>query len=145
MKLLDVYYFQFYITLGLSVLNGILMCFASYKFFQIIQLSGYKLKGYFLWLKDTKAKYVSRLLLLTLLSLFCVLVTNALFDVYHSNALYSYLGLIFYFYFAIVLIVNVYNAPKKVPLKNTTRMTRLNIATFLFVSVLSFFLIVLSH
>ena len=83
MILLNVYNVQFYITIGLSILNSILMCFASYKFFQIIQLSGYKLKGYFLWLKDTKAKYVSRLLLLALLSLFCVLVTNALFDVYH--------------------------------------------------------------
>ena len=144
MKLLDVYNAQFYITLGLSVLNGILMCFAAYKFFQIIQLSGYKLKSYFLWLKDTKAKYVSRLLLLTLLSLFCVLVTNALFDVYHSNALYSYLGLIFYFYFTIVFIINLYQAPKKVPLKNTTRMTRLMVATFVFVAILSFFLTVLS-
>ena len=144
MKLLDVYNFQFYITLGLAVLNGVLMCFASYKFFQIIQLSGYKLKGYFLWLKDTKAKYVSRLLLLSLISLFCVLVTNALFDVYHSKAVYSYLGLIFYFYFTIVFIVNLYNAPKKVPLKNTTRMTRLMISTFIFVAILSFFLTVLS-
>lgn len=144
MNLLDVYSAQFYITLGLSVLNGVLMCFAAYKFFQMIQLSGYKLKGYFLWLKDTKAKYVSRLLLLTLLSLFCVLVTNALFDVYHSKALYSYLGLIFYFYFTIVFIVNLYQAPKKVPLKNTTRMTRLMMATFTFVAVLSFFLTVLS-
>lgn len=144
MFLLDIYNIQFYITMGLSIINAILMCFASYKFFQIIQLSGYKLKGYFLWLRDTKAKYVSRLLLLTLLSLFCVLVTNALFDVYHSNSLYSYLGLIFYFYFTIVFIVNLYQAPKKVPLKNTTRMTRLMIATFIFIAVLSFFLIVLS-
>ena len=144
MFLLNVYNIQFYITIGLSVINSILMCFAAYKFFQIIQLSGYKLTGYFLWLKDTKAKYVSRLLLLTLLSLFCVLVTNALFDVYHSNALYSYLGLIFYFYFTIVFIVHLYQAPKKVPLKNTARMTRLMIATFIFTAVLSFFIIVLS-
>ena len=144
MKLLDIHSLQFYLTLGISILNGVLMCFASYKFFQIIQLSGYKLKGYFSWLKDTKAKYVSRLLLLTLLSLFCVLVTNALFDVYHSNALYSYIGLVFYFYFTIVFIVNLYNAPKKVPLKNTTRMTRLMIATFIFVCIISFFLTVLS-
>ena len=89
-----------YIALVLSVLNGVLMCFASYKFFQIIQLSSYKVKGYFLWLKDTKAKYVSRMILLSLLSLFCVLVTNTLFDVYHDKALYSYIGLIFYFYFS---------------------------------------------
>ena len=75
-----------YIAIILSVINGVLMCFAAYKFFQIIQLSGYKLKGYFSWLKDTKAKYVSRMILLSLLSGFALLVTNALFDVYSSKA-----------------------------------------------------------
>ena len=36
-----------YIAIILSVINGVLMCFAAYKFLQIFQLSGYKLKGYF--------------------------------------------------------------------------------------------------
>jgi len=144
MKFLALDNINFYIAIVLSLINGVLMCFASYKFFQIIQLSGYKLKGYFLWLKDTKAKYVSRMIMLGLLSAFCVLVTNALFDVYHTKALYSYIGLIFYFYFAIVFIVNLYHAPKKVALKYTTRMTRLNVAMFIFVSIFSFFIIALS-
>ncbi len=135
---------QFIITICLSLANGVLMCLAAYKLFQIIQLSGYKLKGYFLWLKDTKAKYVTRLIILSFLSLFCVLVTNALFDVYNSSTLYSYLGLIFYFYFSIVFIVNMHNSPKKIPLKATTRMTRLFVALFIFESVLTFFLIALS-
>lgn len=133
-----------YIAILLSIINGVLMCFASYKFFQIIQLSGYKIKGYFLWLKDTKGSYVSRMLLLSLISSFCVLVTNALFNVYHSDALYSYIGLIFYFYFTIVFIKNLYSAPNKIPLKNTTRMTRLNVVLFIFVSIFSFFLIAFS-
>ena len=130
-----------YITIVLSLLNGVLMCFASYKYFQIIQLSGYKLKGYFNWLKETKWSYALRMVLLSLLSGFCVLVTNALFNVYHKQALYSYIGLIFYFYFAIVFIKALYNAPKKIPLKNTTRMTRLNVAMFIFVSMFSFVVI----
>ena len=133
-----------YIAIALSVANGILMCFASYKFFQIIQLSGYRIKGYFRWLKDTKANYVSRMALLSLLSIFCVLVTNALFDAYHTETLYSYIGLIFYFYFTIVFIVNLYHAPKKTPLKYTTRMTRLNVAMFIFVTLFSFFIIAIS-
>ena len=132
-----------YIAIILSLFNGILMCFASYKFFQMIQLSGYKLKGYFIWLKDTKGKYVSRMVLLSLLSALCVLTTNALFNVY-GNAMYSYIGLIFYFYFCIIFIINLYSAPKKIPLKNTSRMTRLNIAMFLFVAIFSFVLIALS-
>lgn len=127
-----------YITIALSVINGILMCFASYKYFQIIQLSGYKLKGYFAWLKETKWSYALRMILLSLLSAFCVLVTNALFNVYHQEALYSYIGLVFYFYFTIVFIKALYNAPKKIPLKNTTRMTRLNVAMLIFVSLFSF-------
>lgn len=135
---------NFYIAIVLSIINGILMCFASYKFFQIIQLSGYRLRGYFAWLKDTKAKYVSRIILLGVLSVLCVLVTNALFNVYHKNSLYSYFGLIFYFYFAIVFIVNLYQAPKKVALKYTKRMNRLNVAMFLFVAIISFFLIAVS-
>ena len=80
--------FALYIAIVLSLANGVVMCFASYKFFQIIQLSGYKLKGYFVWLKDTKAKYVSRMILLSLLSAFCVLVTNTLFNVYHKGLMY---------------------------------------------------------
>ncbi|MGN0798024.1 MAG: Mur ligase family protein [Christensenellales bacterium] len=127
-----------YITIALSLINGALMCFASYKYFQIIQLSGYKLKGYFAWLKETKWSYALRMILLSLLSAFCVLVTNALFNVYHQEALYSYIGLVFYFYFTIVFIKALYNAPKKIPLKNTTRMTRLNVAMFIFVSLFSF-------
>lgn len=130
-----------YLAIVLSLINGVLMCFASYKFFQIIQLSGYKLKGYFAWLKETKGSYFSRFILLSLLSTFCVLVTNALFDVYHAESLYSYIGLIFYFYFTIIFIVNLYSAPKKVPLKNTSRMTRLNVAMFFAVSVLSFLMV----
>ncbi len=138
MNFLAVDNIHLYITIVLSLLNGVLMCFASYKYFQIIQLSGYKLKGYFSWLRETKWSYALRMVLLSLLSGFCVLVTNALFNVYHKQALYSYIGLIFYFYFAIVFIKALYNAPKKIPLKNTTRMTRLNVAMFIFVSLFSF-------
>lgn len=144
MKFLSLGNINFYIAIVISLINGILMCFAAYKFFQIIQLSGYKIKGYFVWLKDTKAKYVSRIILLGVLSLLCVLVTNALFNVYHEKALFSYIGLGFYFYFSIVFIVNMYQAPKKVALKYTKRMTRLNIAMLILVSVFSFFLIAIS-
>ncbi len=127
----------------LSLLNGVVLLFAAYKFFQIIQLSGYKIKGYFVWLKDTKAKYVSRIVTLSLLSLACGLVTNALFNVknYTPGLYFSYLGLIFYTYFSVIFCINLYSAPKKVPLKNTTRMTRLNIALYIVVVAITFILI----
>ncbi|MDR0850310.1 MAG: UDP-N-acetylmuramoyl-tripeptide--D-alanyl-D-alanine ligase [Christensenellaceae bacterium] len=127
-----------YIAIVLSVINGLMLCFASYKFFQMIQIVGYKIKGYYLWVRDTKAKYVSRLLMLGLLSAACVLVTNALFWEYEPKGYYSYLGLVFYFYFTIVFIINIYSAPKKIPLKQTARMTRLNIAMGIVMAGVSF-------
>lgn len=133
-----------YIAIVLSIINGIAMCFSAYKFFQIIQLSGYKIRGYFLWLRDTKARYVSRVVLLSVMSIFCSLVTNVLFDVYHGDSLFSYFGLIFYFYFTIVFINNMYAAPKKIPLKHTHRMTRLNVAMFIVSAGLSFVMIAVS-
>lgn len=144
MKFFSINNIDLYFAIVLAIINGVLMCFASYKFFQIIQLSGYKLKGYFAWLKDTKARYISRIMLLSVLSLFCVLVTNALFNVFLSNTSFSFIGLIFYFYFTIVFIKNLYSAPKKVPLKLTSRMTRLNIALGIFSSALSFIIMALS-
>ena len=147
MSFFDVNNVHMYCAIVLSLINGVLMCFAAYKFFQIIQLSGYRIRGYFLWLRDTKARYVSRVVVLGLMSVLCSLVTNALFDIYsifQVDSLYSYLGLVFYFYFTIVFIQNLYSAPKKVPLKNTRRMTRLNIAMFIVSALFSFVVIAVS-
>ena len=134
-----------YIAIVLSIVNGIAMCFAAYKFFQIIQLSGYKIRSYFLWLRDTKARYVSRVILLSVMSIFCSVVTNVLFDVYQGDSLFSYFGLVFYFYFTIVFINNLYAAPKKIPLKHTRRMTRLNVAMFIVTACFSFIIIALGY
>lgn len=133
-----------FIAIAISVFNGVLMCFAGYKFLQMIQLSSYKVSGYFLWLKSDRAKYASRLFMLAFLSSSCVLVTNALFSGVQNSEFYSYLGLIFYFYFTIVFTKKMYEAPKKVPLKQTHRMNRLVIAVGLASAVTSFLLIAFS-
>ncbi|MFA6859977.1 MAG: UDP-N-acetylmuramoyl-tripeptide--D-alanyl-D-alanine ligase [Clostridia bacterium] len=133
-----------FIALILSVFNGVLMCFAGYKFLQMIQLSSYKLSGYFLWLKSDRAKFASRLFMLSFLSSACILVTNALFSAYKENQYFSYIGIIFYFYFTIVFTKKMYEAPKKVPLKQTRRMSRLCVMLFLAISVISFYLIAFS-
>jgi len=135
---------QMYVAIGLSLINGVLICFAATKCFQMLQLTGYKTRGYISWLKDTKARYVSRLTLLSCLSFACMLVINALFSAYSSpEGLYAYIGLIFYFYFTVVFCVNMFSAPKKVALKNTARMTRLNIALYIVVVIITFGLIAL--
>ena len=135
---------HFYIAIALAIINGALMCMVGYKFLQVLQLGGYKMSAYVEWVKDTKGKYISRVAFLSFLSIAGVLVTNAVFDSYIEDSYLSYLGLIFYFYFSIVFIKNMFDAPKKIPLKNTNRMNRLNICLFLIMAIVTFGLIALS-
>lgn len=135
---------HFYVAIALAIVNGVLMCLVGYKFLQVLQQGGYKMRAYGEWLKDTKGKYVSRVVFLALLSIAGVLVTNAVFDSYIEDSYLSYLGLIFYFYFAIIFIKNLYEAPKKVPLRHTNRMIRLNICLFFLMAIVTFGLIAIS-
>ena len=134
-----------YFLICLSFVNAILLCFLSYKFMQIIQLSGYKVKHYNIWLKDTKAKWVSRLVMAAFLSFCCVFVTNILFSEKMSQSkLVGYFGLIFYFAFSITFIVEMLKIPQKKPLKMTKRMVRLFIFSFLLYLAITFALLVLA-
>ncbi len=141
MDFFDLGNIHFILAFFLSIANAALLCLIAGKFLQILQLSGYKIKGYNVWLKDTKARYISRIAMLTFLSLACVLVTNALFDVYHQDSIYSYLGLIFYIYFSIVFIIHMVNSPQKTPLAQTRRMARLISCLFVLCMGITFVLI----
>ncbi len=141
MDFFDLGNIHFILAFFLSIANAALLCLIAGKFLQILQLSGYKIKGYNVWLKDTKARYISRIAMLSFLSLACVLVTNALFDVYHQDSIYSYLGLIFYIYFSIVFIIHMVNSPQKTPLAQTRRMARLISCLFILCVGITFVLI----
>lgn len=131
-----------YVAIALSVINGVMLCFCGYKFLHVLQLSGYKIQGYKVWLKDTHAKYVARIALLSIMSLAAMLVTVALFDSYiNDQSYFAYFGLIFYFTFTIVFIVNMYHVPQKTPLVQTYRMTRLCIVLGLLMAGITFCLI----
>ncbi|MDD2227621.1 MAG: UDP-N-acetylmuramoyl-tripeptide--D-alanyl-D-alanine ligase [Clostridia bacterium] len=132
---------HFLIALLISVINAVLLVLIAKKFLQILQISGYKIRGYAVWLADTKAKYLSRILMLCFLSLASVLVTNALFDVANNHLEFSYFGLIFYVYFSIVFIINMVKMPQKTPLVQTRRMSRITTLLFLICFVTSLFLI----
>jgi UDP-N-acetylmuramoyl-tripeptide--D-alanyl-D-alanine ligase len=122
-----------------------MLCFCGYKFLQIIQLSGYKIAGYKVWLRDTHAKYVGRIAMLSFMSLACMLVAVALFGHYLADYPYFlYFGLIFYLYFVIVFTVNMYQSPKKTPLVQTYRMTRLCIVLGFLIAGFTFLLIFLT-
>ena len=129
-----------YINVVLSIINAVVLCFIAYKFFQTIQLGGYRIRGYFSWLKATKGNYITRLFMLSFLSLLCILVTNTVFIFYTNNIYFGYIGLIFYFVYCSVFIRYVYTRPDKVPLKYTHRMNRY-IAVFAILSaIITFFL-----
>lgn len=138
--------YHFYIGIALAVVNAVLLCLEGYKFMQIIQLSGYHIRGYFDWLQNTRAKYFVRILMLVLLSSAGIIVTNVIFRVFtepYSDYL-SYLGLIFYFLFSGIFIKVMYDTPKKTPLKMTARMKR-SMALLFFVNlIVSFGFILIS-
>lgn len=135
----------FWLIAVISVVNGVLMLFVGYKFLQVIQLSGYKIRGYFDWIKSTKAKYVGRLVILSFLSTAALLVTNVLLEQLFIYKILTYLGLAFYFLFSIIFIFNMYSVPQKVPLKYTKRMNRLCAVLFLVVTAFSFFIMTASE
>ena len=113
---------------------------------QIIQLNGYHLTGYFNWLKNTREKYFSRIIMLVLFSVAGMVVTNVIFRIFAKPLQYylSYLGLLFYFLFSGIFLKVLYDTPKKVPLKMTARMTRSMAVFFVLSIVLTFALIMLS-
>lgn len=132
---------HFILAIFVSAINSVLLILIAKKFLQILQISNYKIRGYNVWLMDTKAKYISRIALLCFLSLACVLVTNALFNVSGTGASFAYFGLIFYIYFSIIFIINMIKLPQKTPLVQTRRMSRLTTLLFLLSFVISFVLI----
>ena len=142
MNLIDIHNPHFYITIAISILNATIICFNGYKFFQALQLSGYRILGYFHWLKDTQAKYVSRLFILSFLSACFLLVTNFLFyKIFNDFSYYAYISLIFYLYLSIVFIFNVKTSSKKIPLKYTKRMVRFIVTFFILICGVTFYLI----
>ena len=126
----------------LSIINATLLCLVGYKFLQILQLSDYKLVGYIEWAKDTKAKYLSRIVFLAFLSFACAIVINACFIRYSNYIAYS--GLILYVILTIIFISNLFSAKKKTPLRSTYRMNRLITTLFIVCAFTTFGLIELS-
>ncbi len=134
----------FWMVIAVSVVNSVLMVFAGYKFLQVLQLSSYRMKGYFGYIKDTKAKDIGRLVILAFLSSAALLITNVLLEDFFEYKIMTYLGLIFYLIFCIVYIVNQYSLPQKSPLKYTKRMSRLVAVYSVLVFVLSMLFLNLS-
>ncbi len=132
------------IAIIVTTLNSILMCFVAYKFFQIVQLSNYNAYEYARWLKDTKAKWISRVAMLTFLSLACMIVIDVLFDAFQQDNIIGDFGFLFYVSFLIVFVVKMLKVPQKTPLVLTVRMWRMIITFFVVMFLISFLLLSLT-
>ena len=127
----------FWLVMAIAVTNAILMAFVGYKFLHVLQLSSYRMKGYFKWIKDNKGNEWGRLVVLSFLSCAALLITNVLLEDFFVYKIMTYLGLVFYLIFCIVYIVNQYSVKQKVPLRYTKRMTRLVVVYSALVFVLT--------
>ena len=133
-----------YFLIVLSIVNALVMCFLSNKFTQIIQISNYRIRAYGVWLKDTKVKWVGRISILAFLSFLCVYTTNSLLNQFLQNKLLGYLGLIFYFAFAIIFMIELHKIPQKKPLKLTKRMFRLYVVLYILYLAITFGVMIIS-
>lgn len=131
----------FWLVIVVSVVNAGMLCLAGYKFLQVFQLSNYRLKGYFGWIKEDRGAYWGRLLILTFLSSAALLITNVLLENFFVYKIMTYLGLVFYFIFVTVFVINQFNVTKKTPLKYTHRMNRLIAVLFVLIFFATVFML----
>ena len=140
-----------WIVLLISVLNGVLMLFASHRYMLALQQLGYKGRKYFGWLKTKGNNQLSRLLLLTLMSFlfFCVfnLSMTAFFKPSGKNGTLSevpaYLGFIVYLFFMFAYIITESKVRAKIPLRITRRFVRLAVTQIFLSAVVTFGLLLL--
>ncbi len=126
-----------------SLLNGVMLFFASLKFILVMQQSNYKSKRYFKWLGSKETPYLARLMLLCLLGLLFFCVLCICFAPVVGNTVASYIGFIAYALFTILYINTESSVNAKVPLKRTKRIVRLSIVFMLLLSSVTFGLMVL--
>lgn len=130
---------NFYQTAVLALLSTVLMFFASFKFVQTLQQSGYDGKGYLVWLRRKDNIYMVRLLVVALLSLLAYLAFSVAAVMFIQREWITYVGFVFYVAATTVYIKKDRSIKSKQPLVKTARIRRLLI-TF---SILSFFITLL--
>lgn len=130
--------------ISLSILNGLLLFWASLKFLLVFQQSGYRHKRYFKWLKNPETPYLSRLMLLCLLAFLFFCVLNATFGpIVRNNDVAPFIGFASYLLFTFSYIKTEKNVNVKVPLKKTKRLVRLSITYVILLAIFTFAIILL--
>ncbi len=134
---------ELFIVLFISLLNGLILYFASVKFILVLQQSGYRYKRYFKWLKSSDTPYRSRLMLLCLLGLLFFCVLNITFIPIVNEEVAAYVGFASYILFVAVYIKTESAVNAKIPIKKTKRIVRLSITYYLTLSAITFGLMIL--
>ncbi len=137
--------YTLWVMIGLSLVNGVVLFFASMKFLLVMQQSGYRGKRYYKWLLSPETPYMSRLMLLSLLGLLFFCVLNICFFSILGETIASYVGFLSYGLFIGLYIDSESSVNAKVPLKKTKRLVRLCITFALVAAVFTFGVIVLSN
>ena len=134
--------FEFFRVLGfviIGLINAVLMVALSLKGFQAIQQCGYKSGAYIKWLKRKDNVYLSRLSMLSILSVLGFLLINMALS-FIDHVLIKYAGFLVYFLFLAIYFTGE-KKKSKVPLVFTKRMIRL-IVTFILLTVISSVLLI---
>lgn len=137
---------QIAVYLIISVINAVVLFFASMKFLLVLQLCGYRSKKYFKWLSNKDTPYLSRLMLLCLLGFLFFCVLNICFSPlavklggdFLGNSIASYLGFGSYLLFSLLYVKTESSVNAKVPLKKTKRLVRLCVTYILILVAVSF-------
>lgn len=135
--------FSFYRILGfcaIGLINAFLMLIISYKFFQAIQQCGYKSGPYLKWIKKRDNVYLTRLLMLSMLSILGFLLVNMSLS-FIDHFIVKYAGFFVYFLFLAIYFQNERKVKSKVALVFTKRMVRLIITFSILTVMLSLVLI----
>lgn len=135
--------FNLVVYLCFSLINGVLLFFASLKFILSLQQCGYKHKKYFGWLKNKNTAYLTRLMLLFMLSFLFFCILALCFEPLLSEEISSYFGFCSYLFFMFLYINTESSVNAKVPLKKTHRIVRLSVTYVFLLSLCTFLLMAL--
>ncbi len=136
---------QIIFYVALSLLNGLILFLASMKFLLVLQQCGYHGTRYFKWLGNKDTPYLRRLMLLCLLAFLFFCVLNMCFEPIFQPTLASYVGFCSYLLFSITYIKTESKINAKIPLKKTRRLVRLCVTYAVWLTAVTFGVVVLTN
>ncbi|MGN1227523.1 MAG: Mur ligase family protein [Christensenellales bacterium] len=144
MQFFDFYNINFYIILIISLICACLTSLLLYKPFTALQLDEYKNKGYFEYLKDSFSLFLSKIILITCISITFSVFLTLILQVLSINSLFSFISIFAFLYLTFDFIEKQKNEEQKIKLKFTKRFLRLFILNFIFNLIIIFILTTIS-